>query len=303
MIRQPLFTFCGLALMCAACTRPAPDAAPTEPVVVANPDASEIDPPAFMGDLPIEEERTILLAAGCADDDTLTASACSLCPAPPGETSRVSQVSIIPSQFGDTRGAVVFAEGCGEDGGTARSSLVALEPDASGTWAIMGVSDLIGGITCQESPGARGVSSTICLSESRRYGTRSSYYELFDWEAVHAGEQKEPSRTTLLELAERDSCELNVGIEHIVVGPTYPDTDQDGTPEIMLQVTTTTGPFTGTLDTCPEDNFSGPLKPERAAKTWTTTYIYEQLQDGVKEREGQGTYLSLGQEFEDLMEP
>lgn len=279
-----------------------PDVTPTESAIVEDPTRAELDPPAFMGDLPFEEQRTILLAAGCTDDDTLTAAACTFCAAESEGTTQTSAVSIMPAQFGAKRGAVVLAEGCGEDNGVKFSNLVAVTLEESGEWALLGQTDFLGGVMCQNTPGRENISNTVCLSEFDRYGTRSSYYNLFDWSIVTRGEQKEPVETNLLELADHDSCEKNMGIEHIVVGPTTQDDNDDGVSELVLTITTTTGPFTGTLDTCPEQGFSGALTPTREAKTMTTTYIYELNPEGPVERQGLSSYLSLGKEFEDLME-
>jgi hypothetical protein len=308
MPRHAMLSLCGLMLLAtAACKHNPPselDGTLADSSAVENPTKAEIDPPAFMGDLPFDEQRTILLAAGCQDDDTLTAAACTFCAPESDGAAPISAVSIMPGQFGARRGAVVFADGCGDDGsGQKFSSLVAVTLDEAGQWALLGRTDFLEGVMCQNVSGRENISNTVCRSEFERYGTHFSYYDLFDWSIVTSGERKEPFRTTVLELADHDSCEKNMGIEHIVVDPTTQDDDNgDGVPQLVLTITTTTGPFTGTLDTCPEEGFSGPLTPTREPTTTTTTYIYELNPEGPVERQGLSTYLSLGKEFEDLME-
>lgn len=293
-------TLCGVTACKQSSTPTKPDATIKESAAAGE----QPGPPAFMDALPLEEQRTIMIAAGCEDDDMLTASACTFCPAP-AETSAapLSEVTFLPGEFGEARGAVVLVTGCGARDGIASSSLVAVREDAQGQWGRLGEIEVRGVVDCHEGPGREGSSHTICQSELVRYGTRSRYYELFDWSVVVSGEEKEPFRSTLLELAEHDSCELNMGIEHIVTGPTYQDSDGDGVSEIVLAISTTTGPFTGTLDACPEEGFDGKLKPERASRTVATKYIYEQINMAVKERQDLPIYHSVGKEFEDLMEP
>lgn len=306
-MHQTLTATLLLCCMCSviACKHGAPsdtpDTVPTSPDTAAAAEAP-LDPPSFMGALPLEEQRTILIAAGCEDDDALTASTCTFCPAERDGASPPSAVTILPGQFGDSRGAVVLAKGCGGYDGAMISSLVAVQQDASGEWGVMGRKELSGVVRCEEGLGRGGISHTICLSELSRYGTRSSYYELLDWTSVTSGEEKEPIKTTLVELSEHQSCEKNMGIAHQVVGPTYQDSDGDGISEILITVTTTMGPFTGTLDTCPEEGFAAALTPPRDTRTMTTEYIYEQIENGVKERHDRSTYISLGEEFETLME-
>lgn len=263
----------------------------------SKPPTTDTPPPAALSD----QQRAILLAAGCQDDDALTATTCNVCAEDAAEQKGPTDITTLDGEFSDVaRNAVIMFRACEPQDGEAVTRIVRVESSDEVTWTANGSTSLPGEVTCVAAPTSLTRSNLVCKFVTQRYGTTSTYYDHVDFGAVASGEAL---RSNLLELSRRDSCELNLGIEHVVVGPTFPDTDGDKSPEIVLEVSTTTGPFTKPLEECPEGNFTGSLEPPRESKTTTTTYTYKQTPEGPVEQSGKSSYHSLGKEVEDLLEP
>lgn len=247
-----------------------------------------------------DQRRAMLLAAGCQDDDALTATACNVCAEDDDKQRGATEITILEGKFSDVaRDAVIMFRACELQDGEAVTRIVRVESSDEETWTTNGSTSLPGEVTCVTAPTSTPRSNLVCKFVTQRYGTTSTYYDHVDFGAVESGEAL---RSNLLELSRRDSCELNLGIEHVVTGPTFPDADGDTIPEIVLEVSTTTGPFTKPLEACPEGNFTDSLKPPRESKTTTTTYTYKQTPEGPVEQSGKSSYHSLGKEVEDLLE-
>ncbi len=285
-----------------ACTRHAsPDQDTTPAETVSPADARQIDPPADMMGLPLEEQRAIMVAAGCKQDDTLSASACTFCPVPEGGgMAPVSEVEVF--RGASDASAVVLIRGCGQSDGAEHMNLIRLEKSAEGAWSSVAQAVQSGVQSCQH---ASGHTHSVCVTEFVRYGLRSRYYQLVDWSKASEEEGElvtpVPPVMTLLEVAERSSCEFNYTVSHDIEVALL-DPEDATRPFVRLDVETFTGPFQGDISSCPEDNFSGEFTPVREAKTTTTTYRYANGAGGLVEVEGKSSYLSLGAEYEDLME-
>ena len=259
---------------------------PAEP---ATPDA----PPAFMKGLAENDYLAIVAAAGC-DEATLDAPECIVCP-----NNEYVAIDVLPGDFvaPGRPGAVVVSPVCpAEAGATPTMRLTLVERGEDGAWAKYGTADVTHLTRCSTAEERSGRDHLLCASEMERYGTTSTYHAHVDWRSGST----EPIRTTLVEVAERESCELNYSVAHEITPPRF-DASDDGS-VLVLDVTTTMGPFTKPLDACADGTFEGPLRPERASKTLENTFTFELTDDGPRERDGKGSYVSLGKEFEELME-
>jgi len=272
---------------------PEPDPTLTDPTAVEDP-ASAPTQPAFMRGLSEEDYAAVMRVAGCDAPETGSAT-CALC-----EGAEPVAFELFTGDFTrpGQRGVVVSSPACEpETGGTPTTRLMLVEQDAEGSWGEAAAGQVTHLKQCAAAADLSGRSHVLCVAQIERYGTISTYHAHIGWEAGQA----EPIQTTLVEVAERDNCELNYSVEHAITGPTF-ETAGEGGSQLVLEVTTTMGPFTKELSECPEGNIEGPLKPERTAKTMTNTFTFEMTPEGPRERDGKGTYISLGAEFEDLME-
>ncbi len=295
LIRHALTPLTVISLLgLGACTH-APSSAPDPALTSADPTAVEDSAPApFLKGLSTREYVAVMRVAGCEDPRSDSAQ-CVMCP-----DSEPATVELFPGDFTEPgrRGVVVSSPACEpEPGGTPTTRLMLMEQDPEGVWSTAGAGRATHLTQCREAADLSGRSHLLCVARIERYGTTSTYHVHFGW----AAGAPEPTQTTLVEVAERDDCERNYSVEHVIKGPTF-EASAEGAPQLALEVITTMGPFTKALDECPEEGFEGPLEPTRTSRTMTNTFTFELTPEGPRERDGKGGYVSLGAEFEDLME-
>lgn len=269
-----------------------PTPPPADTTAVEDPmDAPE--PPSSTRGLSTEEHPAVMRAAGC-EDPGADSSQCVMCP-----DAEPVTVELFPGDFTGSgrRGVVVSSPACEPEGDAPTTRLMLIEQDAQGGWSAAAVGRVTHLTRCRDAVDPSGRSHLLCVAQIERYGTTSIYHAHIGW----AAGRPEPIQTTLIEVAERDSCELNYSVEHVIDGPTF-EAASEGASQLVYEVTTTMGPFMKALTECPEEGFAGPLEPERKPKVVTNELTFELTPEGPRERDGKSSYISLDAEFEELME-
>ncbi len=283
-------TLLGLSA-CKTGATPEPDPSLTDE---AGDQAALNAPSLLVEGLTVVEFLEVMRTAGC-DDPKADSTQCAVCP-----DSEPVDIEVYPGNFTapGRRGAVVASPACTTEADNVPTTrLLLVESNPKGGWVGEGTGDVTHLKQCNVGADASGLSHMTCVAQIERYGTTSTYHAHIGW----PGNKAAPVQTTLVEVSERENCELNYSVSHSFTGPTVGAAD-DGNPQIVLTVDTSLGPFTKDLAECPEDNFAGPLTPERAPKTMTNTFTFTLTPEGPRERDGKSTYISLGAEYEDLME-
>jgi hypothetical protein len=274
-------------IACKTGATPDPDTALTDPADAEGPSAASRE------GLSARDYVAVLGAAGCEAPQADSAR-CAICP-----DTEPATAELFPGDFTapGKRGVVVSTPACAQGGDPPTTRLILVEQDRAGVWTTAGAAEATHLTRCRSATDTTGRAHMLCVAQLERYGTTSTYHTYVGWSEG----KPSPSQATLVEVAERESCALNYSVEHTFEGPTF-EASADGDPRLVLEVTTTMGPFTRALDACPEEGFEGPLQPSRQVEEMTTSLTYVLTPEGVRERDGKGSYVSLGAEFEELME-